>query len=168
MKFATPTVLAMLAALTSAHFTLDFPKARGEFDEDVEGNFCGMSLCYVAGFSRADLFQAARTQSQAETNILSQTVSFPLIRIMKSGQVKPLTSLHYPRELNLLLAGVFLSTDANPTSFDNFSQIVPYFQLSGEGTFCIPLDFSSTNATGLQNNQNVTIQVCISRSCLGS
>ncbi|TFK41393.1 hypothetical protein BDQ12DRAFT_679389 [Crucibulum laeve] len=54
---------------------------------------------------------------------------------------------------------VLLSTASNPTSFDNFSSVVPFFQLNGEGIFCIPLDFSKTNATGLKDGQNVTIQV---------
>ncbi|KAK0465336.1 uncharacterized protein EV420DRAFT_1513926 [Desarmillaria tabescens] len=56
-------------------------------------------------------------------------------------------------------AAVYLSTSSNPTSFDNFSQIVPFFQLSGEGLFCLPLNLSSTNATGLTSGQNATIQI---------
>ncbi|KAF9017148.1 hypothetical protein BDZ89DRAFT_1022326 [Hymenopellis radicata] len=82
-------------------------------------------------------------------NAASNRSQFPL-----SGGFFTITSGHGD-----FTAAIFLSTDANPTSFDNFSQIVPYFQLSGEGTFCIPLDLSATNATGLQNNENVTIQV---------
>ncbi|KAK0208518.1 hypothetical protein DFS33DRAFT_1304059 [Desarmillaria ectypa] len=56
-------------------------------------------------------------------------------------------------------AAVYLSTSSNPTSFDDFKQIVPFFQLQGEGIFCLPLNLSSTNATGLTNGQNATIQI---------
>jgi hypothetical protein len=55
--------------------------------------------------------------------------------------------------------GVLLSTVSDPTSFNNFSQITPYAQAHGEGSFCLPFDLSMTNATGLQDGQNVTIQV---------
>lgn len=56
-------------------------------------------------------------------------------------------------------AAFFLATNANPNSFDNFKQINSFFRASGEGDFCIPLDLASSNATGLQAGQNVTIQV---------
>ncbi|KAM6497907.1 hypothetical protein JOM56_005855 [Amanita muscaria] len=54
--------------------------------------------------------------------------------------------------------GVFLATDAANT-FDDFKQIKPFFTQSGEGDFCFPLNFTSPNATGLTNGENVTIQV---------
>ncbi|KAJ6627164.1 hypothetical protein B0H10DRAFT_2429495 [Mycena sp. CBHHK59/15] len=56
-------------------------------------------------------------------------------------------------------AGVSLSTKEDPTSFQDFSTIIPFFQRSGEGVFCIPLDFSSTNATGLKDGLNVTLEI---------
>ncbi|KAJ7139893.1 hypothetical protein C8R44DRAFT_765686 [Mycena epipterygia] len=56
-------------------------------------------------------------------------------------------------------AGVTLSTKANSTSFDDFSTIVPFFKLTGEGLFCIPLDLLATNATGLKDGQNVTLEI---------
>jgi len=61
----------------------------------------------------------------------------------------------YPR------AGVLVSTAQNATSFANFSQLNLTVFHSGQGaaTFCIPLDFSKSNVTGLQAGQNVTIQV---------
>ncbi len=34
-----------------------------------------------------------------------------------------------------------------------------FFQMQGEGIYCLPLNLSATNATGLTNEQNVTIQV---------
>ncbi|KAG7450282.1 uncharacterized protein BT62DRAFT_916745 [Guyanagaster necrorhizus] len=55
-------------------------------------------------------------------------------------------------------AAVYLSTSSNPTSFDDFEQIVPFFELKGEGLFCLSLNLSSTNATGLTSGQNVTLQ----------
>ncbi|KAJ7783532.1 hypothetical protein DFH07DRAFT_726859 [Mycena maculata] len=56
-------------------------------------------------------------------------------------------------------AGVTLSTKENSTSFNDFSIIVPFFKLSGEGLFCIPLDLSATNATGLSDGLNVTLEI---------
>ncbi|KAJ6604420.1 hypothetical protein DFH09DRAFT_308466 [Mycena vulgaris] len=56
-------------------------------------------------------------------------------------------------------AGVALATKPNSTSFDDFKPVVPFFQLTGEGVFCIPLDFSKTNATGLTDGQNVTVEI---------
>ncbi|KAG5648155.1 hypothetical protein DXG03_006109 [Asterophora parasitica] len=60
-------------------------------------------------------------------------------------------------------AGVLVSGSQDPTSFSNFSQLVPFFQTEGEGIFCIPLDFSANaNGTALKNGQNVTIQIVYS------
>lgn len=56
-------------------------------------------------------------------------------------------------------AGVLVSTLPDPTSFNNFSQVNSFFQVQGEGAFCIPLDFSKSNVTSLSTGQNVTIQV---------
>ncbi|KAF8078384.1 hypothetical protein FPV67DRAFT_1404369 [Lyophyllum atratum] len=57
-------------------------------------------------------------------------------------------------------SGVLAASAANPTSFDNFTQVIPFFQTQGEGLFCIPLDFSShANSTGFKDGQNVTIQI---------
>ncbi|KAJ7706428.1 hypothetical protein B0H17DRAFT_1037165 [Mycena rosella] len=56
-------------------------------------------------------------------------------------------------------ASVLISTKANTTSFQDFNTIVPFFKLSGEGLFCLPLDLSKTNATGLTDGQNVTIEI---------
>ncbi|KAF8898353.1 hypothetical protein BD779DRAFT_1483499 [Infundibulicybe gibba] len=54
---------------------------------------------------------------------------------------------------------ILLSTASNSTSFNNFVPVMPFFQQQGEGVFCVPLDFASTNATGLMDGQNVTIQI---------
>ncbi|KAJ6534481.1 hypothetical protein DFH09DRAFT_890514, partial [Mycena vulgaris] len=56
-------------------------------------------------------------------------------------------------------AGVTISTKADPATFDDFSTIVPFFQLTGEGVFCLQLDLSATNATGLTDGQNVTLEI---------
>ncbi|KAF9456151.1 hypothetical protein BDZ94DRAFT_1276387 [Collybia nuda] len=56
--------------------------------------------------------------------------------------------------------GVLVSPAANPTSFDNFTQVVPFFQVNGEGVFCIPLNFTANaNGTSLKGGENVTIQI---------
>ncbi|KAJ3736966.1 hypothetical protein DFJ43DRAFT_1017420 [Lentinula guzmanii] len=55
-------------------------------------------------------------------------------------------------------AAVFITNVSNPTSFDNFTQITPFFQENIEGSFCMAFDLSQTNATGLTNGENVTIQ----------
>ncbi|KIM48435.1 hypothetical protein M413DRAFT_440167 [Hebeloma cylindrosporum] len=56
-------------------------------------------------------------------------------------------------------AGVLISTLPDPKSFNNFSQVNSFFQIQGEGAFCIPLDFSKSNVTSLSTGQNVTIQI---------
>ncbi|PFH50744.1 hypothetical protein AMATHDRAFT_60586 [Amanita thiersii Skay4041] len=53
---------------------------------------------------------------------------------------------------------IYLST-GNASSFDDFKQIKPFFLQKGEGAFCFPLDFTSPNATGLSDGQNVSIQI---------
>ncbi|THH27017.1 hypothetical protein EUX98_g7169 [Antrodiella citrinella] len=52
--------------------------------------------------------------------------------------------------------GVLISTAANPTSFNNFTQARNFSSASGEGLFCIPFDLS--DIPGLTNGENVTIQ----------
>lgn len=37
--------------------------------------------------------------------------------------------------------------------------VVPYFQTSGEGMFCFPIDIATSGVSGIQNGANVTIQV---------
>ncbi|KAE9410821.1 hypothetical protein BT96DRAFT_912264 [Gymnopus androsaceus JB14] len=61
-------------------------------------------------------------------------------------------------------ATVLITNVSNPTSFDNFTQITPFFQESIEGLFCMHFDLSSTNVTSaggipLQNGDNVTMQI---------
>jgi hypothetical protein len=60
---------------------------------------------------------------------------------------------------------VIISTVQNPTSFDNFSSngvqqfVSPYAKEASAGTFCMPLNISASNATGVKDGANVTIQV---------
>ena len=54
---------------------------------------------------------------------------------------------------------VLLSTLGNPQNFANFSQAVPFFQVTGEGAFCFPVDFAAANIPGVQDGANVTIQL---------
>ncbi|KAL0950891.1 hypothetical protein HGRIS_007650 [Hohenbuehelia grisea] len=56
-------------------------------------------------------------------------------------------------------ATALISTSQNPTTFQDFTQALPFFQLTGEGLFCIPLEFSNSNVTGLTAGQNVTLQI---------
>ncbi|KAI0343901.1 hypothetical protein BDW22DRAFT_1419020 [Trametopsis cervina] len=55
--------------------------------------------------------------------------------------------------------GVELSTVPQPTSFQNFSGAVPFFQVTGEGKYCFPVDFASSGISGLQHGSNITIQL---------
>lgn len=55
------------------------------------------------------------------------------------------------------VAGVLVSTAQNPTSFNNFSQVVPFFQMQGEGLFCFPLSLGSSS--NVSDGSNVTIQI---------
>jgi hypothetical protein len=90
-------------------------------------------------------------------------VSLPLTPSIHSGPVsKIIPYFIQPPDFIFLLVGVLVSFTANPTSFDNFTQIVPFFKDMGEGAFCIPLDFpSNVNGTNLQDGKNVTIQVTV-------
>ncbi|KAJ7636081.1 hypothetical protein DFH06DRAFT_1336227 [Mycena polygramma] len=62
-------------------------------------------------------------------------------------------------EHNAWTAGVSISTKGQPATFDDFSTIVPFFKASGEGIVCFNLDLSKTNATGLTDGQNVTLEI---------
>ncbi|KAJ8508082.1 hypothetical protein ONZ45_g9604 [Pleurotus djamor] len=74
---------------------------------------------------------------------------FPL-----SGGFYSLNSEHPRWTVTALLAPI-----ANPTSFDNFTQVTAFGQLTGEGVYCLPLDFSTSNITTLAAGQNVTLQI---------
>jgi hypothetical protein len=62
-------------------------------------------------------------------------------------------------------AGVLLSTLQNPTSFNNFTYggsslyVTPFSKQSGEGAFCLPLNFAALGLADVKDGANVTIQV---------
>lgn len=55
--------------------------------------------------------------------------------------------------------GIQLSTLANPTSFENFTEATPFFQVVGEGDLCFPVNFAAAGINGVQDGANVTIQI---------
>jgi len=65
------------------------------------------------------------------------------------------------RQCSFFSAGVMVSSggDQVATSFGDFSLVNGYRAGKGVGNFCIPLDFATSNVTGLQSGQDVTIQV---------
>lgn len=66
--------------------------------------------------------------------------------------------LVYVFTVNGSIVGVIVSTVQNPTSFNNFSQAVPFFQTTGEGPACFPLNLASSGVNGLNNGVNATLQ----------
>ncbi|KIP10575.1 hypothetical protein PHLGIDRAFT_65374 [Phlebiopsis gigantea 11061_1 CR5-6] len=82
------------------------------------------------------------------TSAVSNRTEFPL-----SGGFVSLNSEHPVWAL-----GVQLSTLANPQSFQNFSAAVPFFQVTGEGLFCFPVDLAAAGLAGVQDGANVTLQ----------
>ncbi|KAJ6534467.1 hypothetical protein DFH09DRAFT_1180447, partial [Mycena vulgaris] len=63
------------------------------------------------------------------------------------------------------LSGGFFSLNSEhtswtggPTKFEGFSTIVPFFRLTGERLFCLPIELLTINATGLIGGQNVTLE----------
>ncbi|KAH9487152.1 Copper acquisition factor BIM1 [Psilocybe cubensis] len=58
--------------------------------------------------------------------------------------------------------GFQIATADDPNTFDDFQLVNNFAEVKGEGAFCLPLDFKSSNATGLTNNQNITIMIIFS------
>ena len=56
------------------------------------------------------------------------------------------------------IVGVIVTNATNPTSFDNFTQAVPFFETTGEGPACFPLNLASTGISGLSDGANATLQ----------
>ncbi|KAI0768498.1 hypothetical protein BD413DRAFT_493807 [Trametes elegans] len=132
MRFSSAVFLSGLLTVVSAHFHLQYPTPRGVFVANNEPTFCD-------GYADA---------------VDNRTV-YPL-----SKGVISLSSGHPQWTL-----GAIVATVQNPNSFNSFESngqfqyAVPFFKTSGEGNFCFPLDFSSLNISGVQNNANVTIQL---------
>ena len=101
------------------------------------------------------------------TNVTTNRTTFPLSQgFISLNSEHPQwsgksTLLRYAVTLNqyLLSAAFYIVNNTNPNSFSDFLQVNSFFQLQGEGSFCIPLDLATSNFTGLHNGQNVTIQV---------
>ncbi len=55
--------------------------------------------------------------------------------------------------------GVQLSTLSDPQTFGNFSEVVPFVEVTGEGLYCFPVDFGASGLSGLTDGANVTIQL---------
>ena len=58
----------------------------------------------------------------------------------------------------MFIVGVQLSTLDNPQSFQNFTAAVPFFQVTGAGAFCFPVDLQAAGINGVQDGTNVTLQ----------
>ncbi|KAG0697167.1 hypothetical protein DFH29DRAFT_947627 [Suillus ampliporus] len=132
MYLSSIVVAAVLSTAVQAHFQLQYPIPRGPFVQDSEPTFC-----------------------DGYTNAVSNRTVFPL-----SNGIINMNSEH-----PLWTAGVIVSTDQNPNNFSDFNsssgyQIgVQYFQQSGEGKYCFPIDLAVANIAGVQDGANVTIQV---------
>jgi len=133
MRFISVVLATAFAAVANAHFRLQYPLPRGLFVADMEPTFCG-------GYPNA---------------VPNRTV-FPL-----SNGVINIKTGH-----SLWTAGVVISTIQDPTSFTDFinsssgyQTVVPFFQTTGAGTFCFPIDIAASNISGIQEGANVTIQV---------
>ncbi|KAI6007936.1 hypothetical protein EDC04DRAFT_925358 [Pisolithus marmoratus] len=122
----------VLSAVANAHFQLQYPAPRGPFNVDQEPTFC-----------------------DGYTDAVSDRTVFPL-----ANGVINLNSEH-PQ----WTAGVVVSTKQDPTSFSDFNSssgyqmAVPWFQTSGEGQYCFPIDLATSGVSGIQDGANVTIQI---------
>ena len=64
-----------------------------------------------------------------------------------------------------LAVGVMISTVPDPNNFANFTDsrgnyqmVVNYFETSGEGEFCAPINISALGLEGVTDGTNVTLQ----------
>ncbi|KAI0757220.1 hypothetical protein C8Q80DRAFT_1132549 [Daedaleopsis nitida] len=133
MRFATAAFMTGLLTVVSAHFQLQYPPPRGEFVEKNEVNFCD-------GYADS----------------ISNRSTFPT-----SGGFISINAEH-PK---WTLGGIAAIT-ANANSFDtfkdgsgNFQQVVPFFQTSSEGVFCMDVNLAASGVSGIKDGANVTIQL---------
>ncbi|PCH33439.1 hypothetical protein WOLCODRAFT_22017 [Wolfiporia cocos MD-104 SS10] len=132
MRLAALTLVSGLVAAASAHFHLQFPGPRGPFNMENELTFCD-------------------NYGQVTTN----RTTFPL-----SGGFYSLTSEH-----PLWVLGVIISTVPDPDNFSDFKTssgqeqlVVQYFETSGEGAFCAPIDIAAAGISGVKDGANATLQ----------
>ncbi|KZT74822.1 hypothetical protein DAEQUDRAFT_636720, partial [Daedalea quercina L-15889] len=131
-RFASIVLLGGLVSAVSAHFQLQYPGPRGTFVETEEVYFCD-------------------NYGEVTTN----RTAFPL----SNGHY--LINSEHP----IWTLGVLVSTVQDPNNFANFTDskgsyqmAVNYFETSGEGSFCAPIDLSAANIAGVQDGANVTLQ----------
>ncbi|EPT04135.1 hypothetical protein FOMPIDRAFT_1021890 [Fomitopsis schrenkii] len=132
MHFTGVALLAGLVSAVSAHFHLEYPQPRGPWNMPNELTFC-----------------------DAYGQVTTNRTTFPL-----NGGYYLLTSEH-----PLWTLGVIISTVPDPDNFANFTDskgnyqmVVNYFETSGEGAFCAPINISAANIAGVKDGTNVTIQ----------
>ncbi|TFY67360.1 hypothetical protein EVJ58_g1689 [Rhodofomes roseus] len=132
MRFTSVAFLAGLVSAVSAHFHLQYPGPRGAFVESSEPTFCD-------------------NYGDATTN----RTTFPL-----NNGYYSLNSEHPTWTL-----GVIISAVQNPNNFANFTDssgkyqmVVNYFETSGEGSFCAPINISAAGIDGVKDGSNVTVQ----------
>lgn len=74
----------------------------------------------------------------------------------------------YSANGKLRTAAVLISLEQNPNDFTDFNKTssgdelpyaVPFFQGTGAGEICIPVDVGNLNIKGVGNGTNVTLQV---------
>lgn len=164
MRAASLLFLSGLFATSYAHFHLQFPPPRGPFNMPNELNFCGECHSYLLLDQYTHLCYQIATQIPCPTERFSPLaeVSFLSLASTRSGSVSEFTLWHdITIDLTILVTavGVEVSTLNNPTSFQNFTQAVPFFQVTGEGAFCWPVDLAASNISGLTDGANITIQV---------
>ncbi|KAG1749698.1 uncharacterized protein EDB91DRAFT_1046516 [Suillus paluster] len=132
MIFSSIALVAFISTAVQAHFQLQYPIPRGPFVQDSEPTFC-----------------------DGYTNAVDNRTVFPL-----SNGVINMNSEH-----PLWSAGVIVSTYQNPINFSDFNSssgyqlAVQFFQQSGEGDYCFPIDLATSNIAGVKDGANVTIQI---------
>ena len=51
-----------------------------------------------------------------------------------------------------------VANTSNPTSFDNFTNVVEFFPDSGVGNYCFPIDLEKSGVQNLTDGAKVTLQ----------
>ncbi|KAI0724341.1 hypothetical protein C8T65DRAFT_563625 [Cerioporus squamosus] len=132
MRFTTAVFMTSLLTVVSAHFQLQYPPPRGDFVEDDEPTFC-----------------------DGYVNSVSNRTTFPT-----SGGFISINSEHPSWTLGGILATV--QNANNFTVFQdskgNFQQFLPFFQTTGEGSFCVDVDLAKSGLSGIKSGANVTLQ----------
>ena len=77
----------------------------------------------------------------------------------------PLARIYSPNA-HVSTVGGIIATVQDPNSFDsfhdsngNFQQFLPFFETTGEGSFCINVDLASSGISGVKDGANVTLQL---------